>query len=229
MVLSPLAVVLLAQLGVLLFGIIFFQKLQKRRLIKEMDALKSSGTHHQAPKLSASDDGFDRPQAELLLNRLYQSSLDITSEAPAARDECRNQQQLLHALAECLDIEMNQPASKTAPSAEAPVAAAAATATAATATERPEAPVIEPYEESEILSQEELDQALGETDGLEEFNLDDFEELETSDNADQEDDIPLPGEEPELPEDTLQATLDNLDDFDFSDLEEELLKDDDKK
>ena len=89
--------------------------------------------------------------------------------------------------------------------------------------------MIEPYEESEILSQEELDQALGETDGLEEFNLDDFEELETSDNADQEDDIPLPGEEPELPEDTLQATLDNLDDFDFSDLEEELLKDDDKK
>lgn len=227
MVLSPLAVVLLAQLGVLMFGIIFFQKLQKRRLIKELDALKASGTHHQAPKLSATPaktgDGFDRPQVELLLNRVYQSTLDIISEAPAARDECHNQQQLLHALAECLDIEMNQPAGKSNP------AAAAAPVAAAAATERPEAPVIVPYNEAEILSQEELDQALGETDGLEEFNLDDFEELETSESADQDDDIRLPGEEAELPEDTLQATLDNLDDFDFSDLEEELLKDDDKK
>jgi hypothetical protein len=225
MVLSPLAVVLLAQLGTLLLGVIFFQKLQKRRLIKELDALKSSGKHHQAPKLSTpttnAGSGFDRSQAELLLNRVYQSTLDIISEAPAARDECHNQQQLLHALAECLDIEMNQPAGKSKPAAAAPVAAAA--------TERPEAPVIVPYNEAEILSQEELDQALGETDGLEEFNLDDFEELETSEGADQEDDIRLPGEDPELPEDTLQATLDNLDDFDFSDLEEELLKDDDKK
>ncbi|MBE0507373.1 MAG: hypothetical protein IBX50_11755 [Marinospirillum sp.] len=229
MVLSPLAVVLLAQLGVLMFGIIFFQKLQKHRLIKELDALKSSGTHHQAPKLSDDvaqiTDVFDRPQAELLLNRIYQSSLDIISEAPAARDECHNQQQLLHALAECLDIEMNQPAGKSKPAA----VAAAAPVVAAAATERPVAPEIEPYEETEILSQEELDQVLGETDGLEEFSLDDFEELETSEAADQDDDIRLPGEDPELPEDTLQATLDNLDDFDFSDLEEELLKDDDKK
>lgn len=231
MVLSPLAVVLLVQLGILLFGIILFQKLQKHRLIKELDAIKTSGKHQLAPTLSDDEiqitDGFDRSQAELLLNRIYQSSLDVTAETPAARDECRNQQQLLHALAECLDIKMNQPASKNKPlvatvASAAPVAAAAATS-------RPEAPVIVPYNEAEILSQEELDQALGETDGLEEFNLDDFEELETSDSVDQDDDLALPGEEPELPEDTLQATLDNLDDFDFSDLEEELLKDDDKK
>ena len=42
MVLSPLAVILLAQLVLVMLGIIIFQKVQKIRLIKEINKLKPS-------------------------------------------------------------------------------------------------------------------------------------------------------------------------------------------
>lgn len=210
MVLSPLAVVLLAQLGILLFGIIFYLRLQRNRLIKELEGFKSTGATERKPlDIDQGHISFDRQQVELLLNRSLQNTSDIVSEAPAARSLCQQQQELLIALGDCLGMVLDDRPAK------APAKKAAATAAAAVASD-------------ELVSQPDLDAALAGADDVEAFDLDDLDGLETDDAA-ADDDLTLPGEEPELPEDTLQATLDSLDDFDFSDLEEELLKDDDKK
>ncbi|SFX01857.1 hypothetical protein [Marinospirillum alkaliphilum] len=216
MVLSPLAVVLLAQLGILLFGIIFYLRLQRNRLIKELEGFKSTGASGQKSlDIEQGDISFDHQQAELLLNRSLQNVSDIASEAPAARALCQQQQELLIALGDCLGMILDdKPAPAAAPARKAAVAAAPAAAAAMAS--------------DELVSQPDLDAVLAEADDVEEFDLDDLDGLETDEDA-ADDDLALPGEEPELPEDTLQATLDSLDDFDFSDLEEELLKDDDKK
>ena len=223
MVLYPLAVVLIAQLGILMLVIIFFQRLQKKRLIKELENARNT-SETQEPRLDSdlddSDTGFDKEQAALLLNRINQSSQDIISEAPAAKELCKRQDELVSALSDCLDISLEKP--------------------------KEPAPIIPQQEEADsddILSQADLDEALGESpDDLE--GMEDFEGLEGLDDEIKEE---PPQQEPEeydplvasekvsddeddeLPEDTLQKTLDNLDEFDFSDLEEELLKDDDKK
>jgi|AntRauTorcE11897_2_1112592.scaffolds.fasta_scaffold08430_3 hypothetical protein len=218
MVLYPLAVVLLAQLGILMLVIIFYQRLQKKRLIKELENSRNT-SEAMEPRLDTdlddSDPGFDKEQAALLLNRINQSSQDIISEAPAAKELCKRQEELISALSDCLDINLDQP-------------------------KTPEPAPINPKQDEEesddILSQEDLDEALGESpddlEGLEGFEgLDDepsqqeaeeYDPLVASEKVSEQDDD-------ELPEDTLQKTLDNLDEFDFSDLEEELLKDDDKK
>lgn len=195
MVLTPLAVILLAQLALVMLVTIFFQKLQKRRLIKEIESLKSP----HRPFFSDDDlqdglEGFDRPQAELLLNRIFQNTQNILSEAPAAKELCLDQQALLHSLAECIDVPLEpskeQSAEKTSP---------------------------------DIISQEQIDTALGKEEALEEFDMMDFDDLETSDDA-FDDDLNLAIEEDELPEDTLQAAIDRMGDLDLSDLEDELQK-----
>ena len=91
MVLSPLAVILLAQLALVMLGIIIFQKVQKIRLIKEINRIKFSQKSDANQELSALDD-FDRQQAELLLNRILQNTTTIISEAPAAKNLSEDQQ-----------------------------------------------------------------------------------------------------------------------------------------
>lgn len=222
MVLSPLAVVLLAQLGILLLGIISYQKLQKKRLLRELENLRGT-SGRQAPGLGLSDTDFDAQQAELLLNRSLQGLNDIAAEAPVVKKQCQDQQALILALADCLSIPLasSQETATTKPKV-------AATAAAATATTAALAADTEAWSVEDILTQEALDETLMADDAEDDFGLGDLDNLVTSDEAD-DDDLSLPGEEPEMPEDTLQATLDNLDDFDFSDLEEELLKDDSDK
>lgn len=223
MVLSPLAVVLLAQLGILLLGIIFYQKLQKKRLLKELENLRGTqATGHQAPELNLSTTDFDQQQVELLLNRSLQGLNDIAAEAPVVKKQCQDQQALITALADCLSIPLAQ--AKEAPAAKPKTAATAAAATTTVAL----AADTEAWATDDILTQETLDETLTANDAEDDFGLGDLDSLETSNEA-EDDDLSLPGEDPEMPEDTLQATLDNLDDFDFSDLEEELLKDDGDK
>ncbi|WP_114418903.1 hypothetical protein [Marinospirillum perlucidum] len=234
MVLNPLAVVLLAQLGILLLVIIFYQRLQKKRLIRELEGLKAGGAPQEPGLNLGSGAGFDYEHASLLLNRINQNCHEIMTEAPAAKELCGHQQELVEALSECLDIGLDQPAKSKAPAA----AAAAAPAAAETVLADDDAE----EDDDDILSQADLDEALGESpadlEGLE--GLDD--ELEGLDDIPQEGSAEEPEEydplvssdrvdddEDDLPEDTLQKTLDNLDEFDFSDLEEELLGDDDKK
>ncbi|SFB77998.1 hypothetical protein SAMN05660443_0071 [Marinospirillum celere] len=226
MVLYPLAVVLIAQLGILLLVIIFYQRLQKKRLLKELEGFKGAD-NHQEPHFAEHDGqeaAFDKEQAALLLNRLNQNSADITSEAPAAKELCQHQKELVEALSDCLQLRL-EPADEPSP-------------------------IIPDKDEADdsddILSQADLDEALGESpEELE--GLEDFEGLEDLDSepatsepaspkAEAEEYDPLINpekadmdKESELPEDTLQKTLDNLDEFDFSGLEEELLKDDDQK
>lgn len=223
MLLSPLAVVLLAQLGILLLGIIGYQKLQKKRLIKELQNLRGTSAGRQSPELGLADADFDVQQAELLLNRSLQGLNDIAAEAPVVKKQCQDQQALIVALADCLSIPLAQ-------SQEAPTAKPKATATvaAAGATTAAMAADTEAWSVDDILSQEVLDETLMADDADDDFGLGDLDSLETSNEA-EDDELSLPGEDPEMPEDTLQATLDNLDDFDFSDLEEELLKDDSDK
>ena len=244
MVLYPLAVVLLAQFGILLLVIIFYQRLQKKRLLNELEGLKSSaGLAEPALDLEEPSALFDQAQAALLLNRINQGTDDIVSEAPAAKELCQRQQQLVKELSKCLGLTL-EPAKKA----------------------EPIIPAAEAQEDSDdILSQDELDRALGEgpeelegldeqfegLDGLDELeDLEDDKELQggvdeleglddlISDDAEPEEYDPLvksekaaPAEDDEadLPEDTLQKTLDSLDDYDFSDLEAELFKDDDSK
>lgn len=197
MVLSPLAVILLAQLGLVLFIIVFFQRLQKKRLLKELQSFKSSRQPFFAGDQDTDADieeDFDRQQAELLLNRIYKSSQNIISEAPAAKALCLEQQALMHTLGECLAIQLE------------PMAAEPAS--------------------KEIVSQEQIDTALGREEALEEFDMMDLDGLETSADAIDDDDLTLI-EEDELPEDTLQAAIDRMGDFDLSDLEDELQKIDD--
>lgn len=219
MVLYPLAVVLLAQVGLILLGIIIYQRLQKKRLLQELENATRT-TSVQEPLLDAELDSplFDKEQASLLLNRINHSLATIRSEAPVVKDLCHSQEELLVALSDCLDIQLD----RQQPQAPAP------------ATEE------KPRDSDEILSQEELDEVLGQgPEALDELDdLDDLEGLDDNlDSAVEEpeeydpliapetvDDI-----EEELPEDTLQQTLDNLDDFDFSDLEQELLKEEDNK
>lgn len=274
MVLYPLAVVLLAQVGLLLLIIIGYQFLQKRRLLKELEGLKSEPRpqpKRQEPLLEAeSGPSFDKEQASLLLNRMNQGTQNLVSEVPAAKALAKRQAELIEALSDCLDISLD-------------------------ATQEPEESVVLADDEEDtsddLLSQEELDKALGQgpdklegfeeeladfdeelegLDGLEDLEKDDelegtADELEDLDAAREDADEPesydplveskkdeskkvdaskktegsekaskndkdaADKEQGDLPEDTLQKTLDNLDDFDFSDLEAELLKDDDDK
>lgn len=191
MVLSPLAVILLAQLGLVLLVVVIFQRLQKQRLLKELAGLK----HERQPLLTdalGADlvGGFDRDQASLLLSRLQKSSQAVTAEAPAAAGLANEQHKLLIALGTCLNIQLqaSAPAVKT----------------------------------DELVTQVEIDTALGKEEALEEFDLMDLDSLETSADAEGLNFDVL--EEEGLPEDTLQAAIDRMGDFDLSDLEEELEK-----
>jgi len=183
MALSPLAVMLLAQLGLVMLAVIIFQKLQKRRLIREIESLKSPSRSFFAKEDNSTATSFDQDQVELLMNRIFQKSQLIISEAPAAKALSLEQQELLHTLGELLDVNLDS--SKAQPS-------------------------INPAEsESEDI--------------ITEFEMADFEDLETSDDA-TDSDIDLTEEEYELPEDSVQVALDNLDDFDMDDFESELNK-----
>lgn len=193
MVLSPLAVILLAQLGLVLLAIVIFQKLQKRRLLKELEKLKAPLSPLDTDPSLEDEAGFDRPQAELLLNRIFQNIQNVISEAPTAKELCLEQQALLYTLAECIDIPLEPAASEATNEAS-----------------------------SDIISQEQIDTALGKEEALEEFDMMDFDDLETSDELDN--DLNLADDEDELPEDTLQAAIDKMGDLDLSDLEDELQK-----
>ena len=249
MVLYPLAVVLLAQIGIILLVIIFYQRLQKKRLTRELEELKqqSPTLDNQQFTEQPATAAFDKEQVALLLNRIYLANQDIEQETPAVKKLCQQQLNLITSLSDYLDIALDGPQT---PSQE-PQATSPALADA--------------DNNEDILSQEELDAALGEgpqelegfdeeledLGGLDELEKDDELEgtadeleglddlnFETTEDAEPEEYDPLiksekappPDEDDgELPEDTLQKTLDNLDDFDFSDLEAELLKGEDKK
>lgn len=198
MALSPLAVMLLAQLGLVMLAVIFFQKLQKRRLIKEIENFKSPSRPFFAKEKNNQPDGFDQAQVELLMNRIFQKAQLIISEAPAAKALSLEQQELLHTLGETLGVTLDSSKDKN---------------------------TINPAlnENEDIITQQEIDSALGREEALEEFDMDDFEDLETSADA-TETDVSLTEEEYELPEDSVQIALDNLDDLDMDDFESELNK-----
>lgn len=198
MALSPLAVMLLAQLGLVMLAIILFQKLQKRRLIKEIENFKSPSRPFFAKEKNNQPDGFDQAQVELLMNRIFQKAQLIISEAPAAKALSLEQQELLHTLGETLGVTLDSSKDKN---------------------------TINPAlsESEDIITQQEIDSALGREEALEEFDMDDFEDLETSADA-TETDVDLTEEEYELPEDSVQVALDNLDDLDMDDFESELNK-----
>lgn len=196
MVLTPLAVMLLAQLGLLMLLVMFFQRMQKRRLLKELAEFKLA----QRPSLDGLDDAdFDRAQVELLLNRVLNTSQSIIADAPAATAWCKEQQKIVYSLGEELGLQLET--------------------------------LVEPSlrADSELVTQIDLDAALGREEALEEFDLLDLESLESDTELVDED---LEGledefnllEENELPEDTLQAAIDKMGDFDLSSLEEELNK-----
>lgn len=196
MVLTPLAVMLLAQLGLLMLLVMFFQRMQKRRLLKELAEFKLA----QRPSLDGLDDAdFDRAQVELLLNRVLNTSQSIIADAPAATAWCKEQQKIVYSLGEELGLRLE---TTVEPSLRA---------------------------DSELVTQIDLDAALGREEALEEFDLLDLESLESDTELVDED---LEGledefnllEENELPEDTLQAAIDKMGDFDLSSLEEELNK-----
>lgn len=199
MVLTPLAVMLLAQLGLLMLLVMFFQRMQKRRLLKELAEFKLA----QRPSLDGldglDDADFDRAQVELLLNRVLNTSQSIIADAPAATAWCKEQQKIVYSLGEELGLRLE---TTVEPSLRA---------------------------DSELVTQIDLDAALGREEALEEFDLLDLESLESDTELVDED---LEGledefnllEENELPEDTLQAAIDKMGDFDLSSLEKELNK-----
>lgn len=205
MVLSPLAVLLVTQLGILLLGTAVYQSLKNWRLMKELAVFKAASPDMGSADLSSQ---INLDQAERLLNRLQQGYSDIEDYAPASQGLCAEQTQLLINLADCLGLHLAQTG--------------------------PAAPAKEPFEPSsinmpppsapesdDIITQDQIDSVLGsdfdaEIDdaiALDEMGLD---EIETSASLEAED-------ESELPDDTLQAILDSQDDFDFSDIESELL------
>lgn len=195
MVLSPLAVILLAQLVLVLLGIIAFQALQRHRLIKELKKTKvaqQSGFNLEKP---SNTESFDRQQAELLLNRILQNTKTIISEAPAAKVLCENQQALLYTLSDCIKIPLDASSKK-------PVAAT------------PIIPTL--HESNDIISQEAIDDALGREEAIESFDFDNFDDLDDNNDTDNEDS--------ELPEDSVQLALDRLNDFDMDDFETQLNK-----
>lgn len=195
MVLSPLAVILLAQLVLVLFGIIAFQALQRHRLVKELKKTKvaqPSGFNLEKP---SNPESFDRQQAELLLNRILQNTKTIISEAPAAKALCENQQALLYTLSECINIPLDTSSKK--PAAATPII-----------------PILD--ESNDIISQDEIDDALGREEAIESFDFDNFDDLDDNNNTEDEDS--------ELPEDSVQLALDKLDEFDMDDFETQLNK-----
>ncbi|NLW05110.1 MAG: hypothetical protein GX029_07800 [Pseudomonadaceae bacterium] len=206
MALSPLAVILLAQLALMMLGLIAFQLVQKHRLVKEIEKLKLSRRSAFHGQESASTEGFDRQQAELLLNRTLQNTQTIISEAPAAKALCEDQQALLYTLSDCLNISLD-PSKKR--SAAAPLVPAL-------------------HESTDIISQEQIDNALGREEAIEEFDMIDFEGLEGLDDLETSDDnldfSDSDEDEFKLPEDSVQLALDKMDDFDLSDFEEQLNK-----
>lgn len=198
MALSPLAVMLLAQLGLVMLAVIFFQKLQKRRLIKEIENLKSPSRPFFADQDKGEVAGFDKDQAELLLNRIFQKSQAIVSEAPASKALSLEQQELLHTLGESLGITLDASGNQSTinPALNA---------------------------NDDLVTQQEIDSALGREEAIEEFDMEDFDDLEAND-ATAESDGDLTDEEYELPEDSVQVALDSIDDFDMDDFESELNK-----
>lgn len=254
MLLSPLAVLLVAQIGLMLLGAALYFAFKTRRLLQELEAQKNTSLFQ--PELDASllDGVFDAQpgpdlnldQAERLLHRLQQGYADIVEDAPASQARCREQLTLLHALADCLELSLGGPAlAKTAPPAAVLATASAATVAAAATSDD----LITQEDIDAVLGQDQLDPELSmaiegyDDDGLNDDGLDDqlHEDPALSDLDDLDlnlDDLDLdqleaeaadlPADEPlvtdsNLPEDTLQAILDSQDDFDFSDLEQELL------
>ncbi|MFK7161076.1 hypothetical protein V6U78_08510 [Marinospirillum sp. MEB164] len=204
MVLSPLAVLLVAQLGILLLGTAIYQSLKNWRLMKELAVFKAA-----APSALSSDaePQINLDQAERLLNRLQQGYADIEDYAPASQGLCEEQLQLLDNLADCLGLQLGS-ARKSAP-AMAPVEPSISMPP-------PSAP-----ESDDIITQDQIDSVLGsdfdaEIDDAIELDELGLDEIETTSAEIEADDT-------ELPDDTLQAILDSQDDFDFSDLESELL------
>lgn len=214
MVLSPLAVLLVAQLGILLLGTAIYQSLKNWRLMKELAVFKAAApsalSSHAEPQINLD-------QAERLLNRLQQGYADIEDYAPASQGLCAEQTQLLMSLADCLGLQLASSAAST--SHAAPAFSPAASPIEPTI-DLPELDLSEPEmpESDDIITQDQIDSVLGDDFDAEieaaiqmdELGLDDIETMDDPDAA-------------ELPDDTLQAILDSQDDFDFSDLESELL------
>ena len=216
MVLSPLAVILLAQLALVMLGIIVFQKIQKIRFIKEIKKLKSSRRSSSQHEDDASDtEYFDRQQAELLLNRLLQNIHTITSEAPAAKALCENQQALVYTLGDCLNIPLDSTKKRAAPE-PSPIPILAAAATAASTLDS----MSELDESMDLISQDEIDDALGKEEELDAFDMGGFDDLETSLEANDD----SSNDDSDLPEDSVQRALDSMDDFDLGDFEDQLNK-----
>lgn len=189
MVLSPLAVILLAQLALVMLGIIIFQKVQKIRLIKEINRIKFSQKSDANQELSALDD-FDRQQAELLLNRILQNTTTIISEAPAAKNLCEDQQSLIYTLGDCINVPLD------------------ASKQRAVVTD-------ELYDSTDIISQEQIDHALNREKAIEEFDMDDFDSLGLGDDDNLDDDeFNLPEDSIQLALDKMGDFdfMDNLED-----------------
>ncbi|ODC03905.1 hypothetical protein BFW38_10470 [Terasakiispira papahanaumokuakeensis] len=252
MTLTPLAVLILVQLGLILLGLNIFQWFIQRQLKREL-ASRPAATGHDQPRSAAQSPSFDPEQAQLYLNRLHLNAETLQQSGDERTTLSQEQRELSEALASLLGLSLTAVA--TAPAAGNAVAAASQNEAAAIPQEDltmalddleppedfvddlpedgaedlptipdddlmgldvdlPDAPAQEEDESGDLLSQGELDDALA---GL---SLDNSAPITEEDTK---------KEKGELPEDALAASLDDLDEFDFGQLEEALMKDDNSK
>lgn len=109
MVLSPLAVLLLAQLLILLLGWVFFLSRQKKRLMQVVASGSGRPASDARKPVSA-----PREQAALVLNRLFAHQEKTLQNKDFNRSSCLEQQALVRNLAEALHIHLDD-ASSAAP------------------------------------------------------------------------------------------------------------------
>lgn len=251
MTLTPLAVLILAQAGLILLGLNIFQWFIQRQLKREL-ASRPAATGHDQPNALDQDPSFDQEQARLYLNRLHLNAETLEQSGDERTTLSQEQRELSEALAGLLGLSLTAVA--TAPAAGNAVAAASQSEDDAIPQEDmvlddleppedfiddlppdeveempeipedddlmgldvdlPDAPAQEEDESGDLLSQGELDDALA---GLSLDNSAPIEEDEAK------------KEKGGLPEDALAASLDDLDEFDFGQLEEALMKDDNSK
>lgn len=105
MQLSPLSALLLAQVFILLLGGWFFSARKKNLLLRELET-STSQPAFSAPQLQQA--AFDQNQAALLLNRMYQNMQSMLASKNFSKESCLQQQELTRSLGTCLGIQLDE-------------------------------------------------------------------------------------------------------------------------
>ena len=211
MLLKPLAVLFLGQIFIILLTVILYQRQQKKRLLAELDQLRPAKA---ATPISSLGADFNRPVVTNLLNSLAAS-------IPAVSNR---QEQLFNSLANELSLEMQVENTLAKDEFNLGINTDELVSQADL-----DAAVYgdEPLDKlDDVLS---LDAADDEENALEEFDLDAIDDLDTSDEPleDEELDFEIEGLELGLDDDDVDLDLDLDLDFNLDDDDEaELLEDD---